>query len=67
MPSLADIPVELLNPYRNGDFIKWLKDKPLDWPTARKLAHFWQQGTAHHLSDAIWADLKDHFTARHDA
>lgn len=49
MPSLADIPDEIVERGTTADFLDWIADKPIDIRTRTWLLHKWAASRSLHL------------------
>lgn len=58
MPSLADIPDNLLDNSKRMDFIFWVAALPIDWPTAKVLLDAWRQHVAQTITDEQYAYVR---------
>lgn len=61
MPSRNDIPLHLQTSTNKTAFIAWLIDHPIDWSTARALAHIWVKITGEKLTNTEWLYLETSF------
>jgi len=52
MPSVQDIPTDLLKREKAGEFVAWLVDLPLDTPTRVAIMRIWEAKTDHRLTTA---------------
>jgi len=64
MPSLDDIPDDLLDRNRRLDFIHWLAGVPLDWPATRALMRLWIKQTNMPITDEQYGFLRRNRGAR---
>jgi len=52
MPSLADIPANLLSSEKKHDFLTWLSSQPIETGPRRRLLSLWRQETNSDLDHA---------------
>jgi hypothetical protein len=45
MPTIYDIPKQLINPNKKADFIGWVKRLPSETWVKRELSHIWSLAT----------------------
>jgi hypothetical protein len=64
MPSITDIPLNLLDPAMAFEFAAWLGSLPLDQPTTRALVKLWKAYTGANFTPAHWQHLRN-TQARH--
>jgi len=57
MPSLADIPEDLLNKDQRIQFLAWLNSMPLPPDTRKELAQIWSEFTGEHLTKEEYKTL----------
>lgn len=57
MPSLSDIPDELLTAWRMLEFIAWLTACPVPDNIKRALGHMWSKHTGRKLSKEHWTTI----------
>lgn len=58
MPSLADIPDNLLSSDLTEQFIDWLTTLPLEYNHLRELANIWRQSTRSTLTADQWKRIE---------
>jgi len=58
MPSLTDIPSELLQADKWDALLDWLVGLPIDWDVSRSLIRFWALATGTHLTADQWANAQ---------
>jgi hypothetical protein len=58
MPSLANIPNDLVVPARQADFVSWLCDQPIQLDTRRDYAALWRQATNTSLTIGQWREIE---------
>jgi len=58
MPSLTDIPADLVNNPDKSRFISWLTSKPIDFNHRRALAQLWQSDTGIKFNFGDWELLR---------
>jgi len=54
MPSVANIPVELLNKEQKEPFLSWLMSFPLDYATRREYMFLWRGVTGGTFTREDW-------------
>ncbi len=63
MPSLADIPLELLVPDFKERFLRWLKDQPINRYDSHHLMSLWSSIAARHFTAADFQSIDAHKAA----
>lgn len=59
MPSLSDIPKNLLYPSKRAEFIDWLCKTPTDYGTRRAFVSMWSKQTLSPIPNYEWTLLKN--------
>lgn len=62
MPSLSDIPEELLTVWKLLEFVTWLSSLPVPDNVKRALGHMWIQHTGRKLSNEHWTTIMQNGT-----
>jgi len=58
MPSINQIPAHLLSPEKDEQLVQFIIDTPIDFPTARGIAHLWTKVTRKQLTADQWTRLE---------
>lgn len=58
MPSLTNIPDQLLQPDKGDDLVAWLSQQPIPYYHARTYVQLWSQLTKNTLTKTQWEKLE---------